>query len=136
MSQKKNRAVVLVSSMHHTATVDKDIGKPEIISYYNLTKGGVDSLDERCAQYSCGCLTRRWPMAIFYRILDICFANPFVMYGAYQNNQPLARFEFMKTIAKQLVYEHMSIRVTNHHLSHELRSSMRKVLGITGIAPI
>ena len=57
------------------------------------------------------------------------------MYGAYQNNQPLVRLEFMKTIAKLLLYEHMSIRVTNHHLSHELRYSMRKVLGITEVLP-
>ncbi|KAJ4451983.1 hypothetical protein ANN_03467 [Periplaneta americana] len=64
---RKNRAVVLVSSMHHSKTFDDVSGKPEIIAYYNMTKGSVDSLDEKCAQYSCGRRTRRWSMTIFFQ---------------------------------------------------------------------
>lgn len=29
--------------MHHTREVDEDTKKPEIVLYYNNTKGGVDS---------------------------------------------------------------------------------------------
>lgn len=51
--------------MHNQKGFDIDIQKPEIISYYNSTKGGVDALDEKCSIYSTGRRTRRWPMAIF-----------------------------------------------------------------------
>ncbi|KAJ8709358.1 hypothetical protein PYW07_009184 [Mythimna separata] len=43
---KKNRAVMLVSSMHHSDQIDEKTNKPEIIMYYNLTKGGVDEADK------------------------------------------------------------------------------------------
>jgi hypothetical protein len=35
--------------MHHNKAVDEAIRKPEMISYYNLTKGPVDALDEKFA---------------------------------------------------------------------------------------
>lgn len=44
---KPSKAVILISSMHHLKEFDEDVQKPEIISYYNRTKGGVDSLDEK-----------------------------------------------------------------------------------------
>jgi hypothetical protein len=51
---KKNRSVVLLSTLHHDATIDVgDQCKPEIITFYNGTKGGVDNLDKMCAQYTC-----------------------------------------------------------------------------------
>ncbi|XP_055950804.1 piggyBac transposable element-derived protein 4-like [Argiope bruennichi] len=46
---KKNKAVVLVSSLHDKAEIDGDSGKPEVILDYNMTKGGVDTCDKMCA---------------------------------------------------------------------------------------
>ena len=45
--------------------------KSEIIEYYDLTKGGVESLDEKCVNYCIGGHTRRRSMTLFFRILDI-----------------------------------------------------------------
>lgn len=39
---KKYKVVVLLSSMHYSKSFDND--KPEIITHYNLTKGGVDAI--------------------------------------------------------------------------------------------
>ena len=42
---KKNKTVLILSSMHCNAEVtDDDIRKLEINLFYNQTKGGVDSL--------------------------------------------------------------------------------------------
>lgn len=49
---KKNRSVVLVSSMHSDAEIDpltENMKKPENISFYNSTKSGVDVIDEKFA---------------------------------------------------------------------------------------
>jgi hypothetical protein len=44
---KRNKAVILLSTMHHTSEVSSDDKhKPEIILYYNATKGGVDAVDQ------------------------------------------------------------------------------------------
>lgn len=42
---KKSKAVLAISIMHHLITTDADSVKPEIIEYYNQTKGGVVTLD-------------------------------------------------------------------------------------------
>lgn len=49
---KKEKNVVLLSSKHNTKAIG-DYEKPEVIHYYNKTKGGVDVLDRMCAVYSC-----------------------------------------------------------------------------------
>ena len=40
-----NKSVVLLSTMHRDAAVDVETKKPEIIHFYNSTKGGVDTID-------------------------------------------------------------------------------------------
>lgn len=37
---KKNKAMILVSSIHDNAEIDTETGKPEIILDYNLNKWG------------------------------------------------------------------------------------------------
>lgn len=36
---KRNKAVLLLSSKHHDASLDRSTGKPALICYYNRTKG-------------------------------------------------------------------------------------------------
>lgn len=43
---KKNKAVILLSTMHSDMAVSNDAKKkPDIISYYNKYKAGVDTMD-------------------------------------------------------------------------------------------
>jgi hypothetical protein len=42
---KKNKSVVLLSSLHHDPAICSDSGKPEILEFYTKTKGAVDMLD-------------------------------------------------------------------------------------------
>lgn len=44
--------------------------KPEIILHYNDTKSGVDVVDKLCASYNVARATRKWPMVIFYHLLN------------------------------------------------------------------
>jgi HJR/Mrr/RecB family endonuclease len=51
---KRNKAIILLPTMHHDAEVHKDTGdekKPEMITFYNLTKTGVDVVNQLCASY-------------------------------------------------------------------------------------
>lgn len=64
---KKYKNVILVSTLHHDDSIDASTGekcKPEIITFYNHTKGGVDKLDQLSATYDVARNTR-WPMVIF-----------------------------------------------------------------------
>ena len=53
--------------------------KPEIIMDYNMTKGGVHTVDQMCSNYSVARITKRWPMAIFYSLMNIAGINAQVL---------------------------------------------------------
>ena len=48
---EKNKSVVLLSSFHHDLTICSDSENPEIIEFYNITKGEVDVLYQMCGRY-------------------------------------------------------------------------------------
>ncbi|XP_030749217.1 piggyBac transposable element-derived protein 5-like [Sitophilus oryzae] len=65
---KRNKFVVLLSSMHHEHDIaGEDLKfKPSIITSYNETKSGVDCLDKIVREYSSKRISRRWPLRLFY----------------------------------------------------------------------
>ena len=77
---KRNKSVTLLSTMHHDNSVDADSGKPEIILFYNATKGAVDTVDQLCHSYSVQRKTKRWPLACFYNLLNLTCINAFVIF--------------------------------------------------------
>ena len=125
---KKNRAVLLISSMHHTKETDTETGKPEIIAFYNTTKGGVDSLDQKYVTYSTSRRTCRWSMAIFFGILNITSVNAHILYSAFRDNAAIKRFDFMKGLAIQLIQPYLYERLVNTKLPKTLRSSISSIL--------
>lgn len=88
---KKNKAVILMSSMHYTSDIDEKTHKPEIICYYNKTKCGVDLMDMKCAIYASNRRTRRWPHALFCRILNVCGVNAYILYLCYKDAPIVSR---------------------------------------------
>ncbi|XP_069670943.1 piggyBac transposable element-derived protein 4-like isoform X1 [Periplaneta americana] len=128
---KKSKAIIILSSMHHTSDIDPDTGKPEIIMYYNMTKSGVDGLDQKCANYTSSRRTRRWPMAIFFTLVDVaCGVNSYVLHQAYPKSEVLTRLDFMKTLARSLISPHMQRRLYAEHLPRELSFSIKRILKI------
>ena len=61
--------------------IDKDTGKPEIITYFNESKGEVKTLDQLVRRYSCNRKANMWPIALFYKIFDIATYNAFILYS-------------------------------------------------------
>jgi len=69
---QKNRAVILLSTMHHSAITNaSNKNKSEITLHYNATNGGVETLDQKCHSFSTKRKTRRWLIAQFYNLVDI-----------------------------------------------------------------
>ncbi|KAJ8897823.1 hypothetical protein PR048_003176 [Dryococelus australis] len=125
---KKENVVLLISTMHHTESTDVQTGKPEIIAFYNDTKSGVDSLDKKCANYSTNRRTNRWPLVLFYAILNIAGVNSFELHGCYAKNVEIPRSTFLKELAKELVHKHMDRRMENYRLPRKLCLSIGRIL--------
>lgn len=75
MITKKKKAVVVLSTMHDCDTTDEDTKKPTQIVDYNFTKDGVDTVDLMCSRISTSRRTQRWPVTIFFRLLDLAGMN-------------------------------------------------------------
>jgi len=127
---KVKRAVVLLSTMHHQPGHDEEVDKPEIVSFYNMTKGGVDALDQKCANYSTSRRTQRWPMAIFYAILDISGVNSHILQNSTIVPTKMDRRTFLHSLGMSLIREHMERRLTVPTLRKDLKISINQILGI------
>jgi hypothetical protein len=78
---KPRKNVLLLSTEHDQPDISgRDDRKPEVILAYNEDKGGVDIVDKMIDTYRTKVTSNRWPMAVFYTILDIAALNAFVVW--------------------------------------------------------
>ena len=56
--------------------LDENTQKPEVVVYYNSTKGGVDKLDHLVSTYTVRRKSQNWPSAVFGNLVDIAGINP------------------------------------------------------------
>ena len=107
-----NKLVLLLSSMHNDDKIDESTGdekKPEMITCYNKTKGGVDVVDKLCASYTSARSTRRWPMVIFYSIFNVVEINSCIIYN--ENNSSKINWRaFLKKLFFKLIQEQLEER--------------------------
>lgn len=90
---KKNRVVCLVSNFHKgTGKTDEYTKKPEIISYYNSTKGGTDTFDYLCKSYSTNRKTMRWTLRLFFGMLDQGVVNSNILYNLVETNNIISYY--------------------------------------------
>lgn len=82
--------------MHNDDNVDAETQKPDIYLCYNDTIGGVDVVDCLCASYKCARATRRWPMVVFYAMLNVSTINSQVIHTANDRNSKVQRRHFIK----------------------------------------
>lgn len=113
---KKRRFVTLLSTYHTDKQIDEtNKKKPEIIKFYNSTKGAVDTLDEMVGTYRCKRKVWRWPLAFFENMLDISAVNAMVIFLANNPQWPHAqknerRRLFLIELGKSLVEPYIAAR--------------------------
>ena len=103
--------MILRSMQHHdTAVSDTSEKKPDIILYYNKTKRAVDKFDQMVGEYTTKRQTRRWPLAVFFNMVDASALNAYIVFTS-QNpdfaNKPNARRTFLTSLAQEMVKPHM-----------------------------
>ena len=92
---KKNKVVNMLSTMHTSKmNFDSSVKRlPEVISFYNKTKGGVDCADQMIETFSSKFCTRRWPVVLFCNLIDMAALNGYVLFNQLQpaGTQPMKR---------------------------------------------
>lgn len=64
-------------------------------------KSGVDILDSMCRQLSTRAACRRWPLAVFYNILDLAGINAFVLFRK-STGRRISRRHFLFQLSNEL----------------------------------
>ncbi|KAJ8941987.1 hypothetical protein NQ314_010211 [Rhamnusium bicolor] len=85
--------------------------KPEMVTEYNKVKGGVDVIDKLVSSYDCARNTRRWPMVIFYTMLNVAELMP-------------------KELADNLIRPYLQRRVSLTNIPRSLQIRLKEVCGI------
>lgn len=99
---KPSKNVLVLSTVHRTAEVTDDRKKlPEPVKYYNATKSGVDNIDQMARLYSTKVSCRRWPLQVFYNVLDLAVVNSVIVYREVTGTR-ISRREFLLNLMKEL----------------------------------
>ncbi|KAF7235524.1 PiggyBac transposable element-derived protein 4 [Varanus komodoensis] len=126
---KKGKAVLLLSSMHHATKVHGEFKKPDILSHYNATKSGVHTLDHLVRNYTCKRKINRWPMVLFFNMLDVAALASYVLWvhthPQWENRVPRQRRRlFITALGKELIRLEVQRRMEDTpNLSASIRSA-------------
>ncbi|XP_055365085.1 piggyBac transposable element-derived protein 4-like [Betta splendens] len=105
---KAKKAVNLLSTMHimvDTESTGKK--KPSTVLQYNTAKCGVDIVDHMVREYTVRKGTRRWPVAVFYNMIDMAALNAHVLYQACTGTKE-RRVDFLAELAMELAHSYVA----------------------------
>ncbi|KAM3956969.1 piggyBac transposable element-derived protein 4-like [Aphomia sociella] len=128
---KRGKVVLLTSTMHHDAKIDVQTGekkKPEIITDYNTLKCGVDIVDQMTGTYSVSRRTQRWPLCIFFGLLNIGGLNTYIIQKANFPSDNFTRRDFIKTLAISLIYPHLHDRISLTNIPQHIKNRIRNII--------
>jgi hypothetical protein len=100
---KPRKAVLIMSSQHNSCTVDEAHRRrlPETVAFYNHTKHGVDVCDQMVRLYTTKAQSRRWPVHVFYNILDFAGINSWILFQKASNTR-VSRCTFLRGLGEKL----------------------------------
>ncbi|XP_054631006.1 uncharacterized protein LOC129180496 isoform X2 [Dunckerocampus dactyliophorus] len=110
---KRRKTVCVLSSMHSVVeTGDTRKKKPNTVTDYNSKKCGVDVMDQMVGEFSVRSGTRRWPVAVFYNMIDIAALNAHALYQACTGVKE-RRVDFLVELASELAQPHLGAKKAN-----------------------
>ena len=118
-----------MSSAHNSAGVqtEREDKKPAAIHDYNQGKGGVDVLDSCIEDFSTKRKTNRYPLVIFFNVLDVSVYNAFLLCKESQSHvNTKCRRQFMKNLATALAKENMQSRMENPNVFCQAKDSFAR----------
>ena len=92
----------MVNSIHKSIEIEKSNKCiPETIRFYNDTKFGVDVADQMTRKCNVKSKSCRWPLQVFFNILDLAGINAWVLYKE-TTSENISRQDFLFQLASEL----------------------------------
>lgn len=113
---KPNKKVLLLSTKHKGVKIQDNFKKlPETVSFYNKTKFGVDVTDQMARKYSVKSGSRRWPLQVFFNILDLVGINSWILYKNLTGKN-ISRKDFLFRLAEELTSGNQKAEIRPTHI--------------------
>lgn len=116
LAWKDKRIITILSSYDTSATTTIErrvkqgstinISKPNVITNYNMNKGGIDKADQLASSYCFMRKSCKWWRKIFFWGLEVCTINSYILYKVStrrENRTPMSHFMFVRKLVEQLV---------------------------------
>ncbi|GFY59457.1 uncharacterized protein TNIN_241941 [Trichonephila inaurata madagascariensis] len=129
-NEKNKNNILLISSKHLKGNIDEtmeDKKTPEMVSFYNQTKNAVDTVSKMCSTYNVARQTKRWPVVIFYSLLNTAGINSQILYLE-KENKIVSRREFLKCLGKELINDQLKHRAKISCLPQSISSRLHEIL--------
>ncbi|XP_052889460.1 uncharacterized protein LOC128297800 [Anopheles moucheti] len=103
----------------------------QLVELYNRTKSTVQSIQQMCTMYDVVRSTRRWPMVVFFNLMNLSAINAWCIY---QLNNPdenkISRRDFLVNMSLELLRPQARRRLDNRTISRTLKQRIATFLGI------
>ena len=106
---KKNVVVLSTSRPLHGKTIDDGKEKPQIIKFYDFTKGGTDIVDQLNDYYTTRSKSCRWVMVALSHMLDTARVNGKTVWCLKNDSDvsSTSSYNFSWNLAKALAFPHV-----------------------------
>ena len=86
---------------------------PNAIAHYNKNMGGIDKMDHLVALHQCKFKLRRWPMKVFFHLMDLTLCNAWLLYvlehnQTHKDEKSLNLYEFKRSVSECWVKQSVS----------------------------
>ena len=131
-AKEKKPPVILLSTSHAFTEVFDDQKKlPVMIHDYNQNKIGVDVIDQCINNYTTRRITRRWPMIVFFNLIDIAAINSMSIW-LYENpdwnkGKRYVRRLFLEQLGKSLTNSHNERRCHYSYLTYNTKIALQSL---------
>ena len=97
------------------------------MQFYNKTNCVVDIFDQMACRYTKRAAARRWPVHVFYNILDLAAINAWIIYRGVTGEE-MSRHAFLRQLAEELreVYKEKRESMVPKHNEEEQSQDKRK----------
>ena len=111
---------------HWQRRPQKEIKDHQIL---HQTKIGVDPVDQMVGTYTCRRQTRRWPLKLFFNLLDVAALNAYTVYRQVHPDQQSnggSRRRFLTDLANSLILPDMKTRQKIPQLQKATKEAMMR----------
>jgi len=123
----KNKIILLLSSLYLYGEMDED--KPKIVNHYNeKCKDSTDTFDKAWRLYSVARKTRRWPVRIFYGMLDQALVNSYVLFTLNINKSMMERDLYSQDVSMALLKPFLIRRLLSADVNLSIKSLIEPFL--------